>query len=204
MTKRNTLTLILTLRQGHMYVRAAGSKVTYVPVVNVESYVHQCLANPLLRGQISLSHVKQLITLLQHPNFAMRPQLQIDHDLIEVNGGKCWHLASMKFVDTPIPPDMVGRISPRAFFPVDLYMVPDPTHFKETINNSFPDRAQQTMFLLKWYQLLFGHRHQMKTPCLLVYGVKDCGKTSIANPILEVSSCLPSTPVCAPLLTIHE
>ena len=26
-------------------------------------------------GQISLSHVTQLITLLQHPNFAMRPQL---------------------------------------------------------------------------------------------------------------------------------
>ena len=54
---------------------------------------------------ISLSHVKQLITLLQHPNFAMQQQLQVDHDLIEVNGGKCWHLASMKFMDTPISPD---------------------------------------------------------------------------------------------------
>ena len=41
-----------------MYVQADGSQVTYVPVVNVD----QCLANPLLRGQISLSLVKQLIS----------------------------------------------------------------------------------------------------------------------------------------------
>ena len=93
--------------------------------------------------------------------------------------GKWWEVLAPGIYEVrghPNPPDMVGRISPRAFFPVQLYSVPEPTHFKETINNSFSDHAQQTMFLLRWYQFLFGHRHQMKTPSLLVYGVKDCGK----------------------------
>ena len=176
----------LAIRQGFVYAKVLGSTCTYFSAFTVETFVHKCLSNPMIRGKISLSHVTTLVARMGHVDFSMIPQLEINQDLIEVSDGKVWDLSKLAFVDNPITPDMIGRVSPRAFLAHNPTTVPNPTHFIDTINNSFPERPEQTLFLLKWYQLLFAHRHQMKIACLLVHGVRDCGKTSIAGPILEL------------------
>ena len=175
----------LAVRKGQIYAKATGAVVTYVPVYSAETFVYRALANPLMRGKISLALVKPLAAHLGHPAFSIIPQLEIDLDLIEVNNGKCWDLAQLKYIDTPIEPEMIGRRTPRAFHPM-APTVPVPMSFIETVNNSFPTPADRGHFLLKWYQLVFWHRHLMKTRCLMVHGVKDCGKSTIINPIMTI------------------
>jgi hypothetical protein len=174
------------IRQGRVYCLVPGASFTMVAAYTVEAYVHKCLENAELKSKISVTHLKALWTTIGHKDFSMIPQLTIDQDLIEVNGGKCWHLPSMSFINTPLTPQEFGRKSPRAFAPLNPNVVPEPTHFIETVRNSFPEPDKFAHFITKWYQLLFSHRHLMKLRCLLVHGVKDCGKTSIVNPILGV------------------
>ncbi len=176
----------LRIHNGYVYQRAPGSRVTFSRTMSVESFIHKSQADPFIAGNVSVSHLSGLIKFFGHPDYSRTRQLKIDEDLIEVQGGKCWNLSKMEFVDIPIAESDIGIISPRAFYRWNPEDEPLPYHFIEMIQNSFPDVARRNMFLCKWYQLLFFHRHQLKTPALLVVGPKDCGKTTLINPILEL------------------
>ena len=174
------------IRRGYVYAKPKRAKVTYVRVCDIETFVHAALANTQLRSKVMIGHIKQLISVLGHRNFAMIKQLQMDQDLIEVLGGKCFDISKMEFIDTPIGEDEIGVRTPRAFFPYNHLQPPNPSYFIDTIKNSFPTQKEITAFAIKYYQLMFHHRHQMKRPVLMVVGPRDCGKTTIINPILEL------------------
>jgi hypothetical protein len=92
----------------------------------------------------------------------------------------------MEFVDTPFAEADMGKSTPRAFYAYDHEDYPNPATFVDTITNSFPTLEERALFCCKYYQLLFYHRHQMKTKALMVVGEKDSGKTTIVNPVLRL------------------
>ena len=130
------------LRRGYVYAKEPGASVTYSRLGSVESFVHSAKGNPTLKHQISICHLKQIISIMTHPDFNMMRQIDIDFDLIEVNDNKCWNLAKMKFEDTPISQEEIGLRTPRAYIPYNPAQTPNPTKFKDTVINSFPDIEQ--------------------------------------------------------------
>ncbi len=160
------------IHKGIVFQRNFQSVYTFERGRSVEAFVHMSQSNPYVASKVSVSHIAGLVKILGHADFSRMEQLQFDEDLIEVLGGKSFDLAQMKFIDTPITPDQYGKKSPRAFSPWDPTKSPDPTKFIEMVVNSFPSIVEQAPFLVKWYQLLFYHRHQMKSKILLVWGPK--------------------------------
>ena len=176
----------LRIHSGHVYQKAEKAKFTFQRVASVESMLHKSQAEPFIAGNVSIAHLGALTKFLAHPDFSRAPQLKIDEDLIEINNERCWDLSKMEFVDVPLKDDQIGKLSPRAYFDWDEDTVPNPIPFINLVLNSFSVEEQRALFLAKWYQLMFYHRHQMKTPALMVVGPHDCGKTTMINPILEL------------------
>ena len=171
----------LALAEGHIYCKAPGSCITYEQMYSVEAFIHLCLGNKRIHNCL-INHTSGLVRLMSSKSFAYIRQLEIDFDLIEVSGGMCWHIPTLQFVQTDL--GVNGRRSPRAFVAYDSKTVPNAHHFENTVTNSFPDHNQKILFLCKWYQLLVHQEMPLKTKKLLVYGPKNCGKTTIINPIM--------------------
>ena len=176
----------LALKAGFVYKMPAGAQVTYVRCASVETFINVIMGSVDIVGRVSVGHIKQLVSVFAHPDCAIYPQIEIDQDLIEVSGGMCWHLSNLQFVKTPIGEDDVGRKTPRAFARYDHRKSPHPHHFINTITNSFPDTNERLLFLTKWYHLALAHRHVMKLKKLMVVGKKNCGKTTLVNPLLNL------------------
>ena len=176
----------VALKSGFVYKMPAGARVTYVRCASVETFINVIMGSVDIVGRVSVGHIKQLVSVFAHPDCAIYPQIEIDQDLIEVSGGMCWHLSQLKFVKTPIGEDDVGRKTPRAFARYHYMKSPNPHHFIDTITNSFPDNNERLLFLTKWYHLALAHRHVMKLKKLMVVGKKNCGKTTLVNPLLNL------------------
>ena len=177
----------LGLLNGSIYKKPARARVTYEKHASVEEFMNVLVANPEMKGKIKKAHLASLINLFKHPNCSLIQQLTVDYDLVEVLHGKCWHLAQMAFIDTPIATEDVGVITPRAFFPWNPSDQVNPLYFMETIENSFPDADERAHYLLKWYQLSMHHRNFMKQKRLMVWGPKNCGKSTMIIPILKIT-----------------
>ena len=176
----------LALKSGYVYKMPAGAKVTYVRCASVETFINVIMGSTDIVGRVSVGHIKQLVSVFAHPDCSIYPQIEIDQDLIEVSGGMCWHLSQLKFLQTPIGDDDVGKKTPRAFARYNHMKSPNPHHFINTIKNSFPNNDERLLFLTKWYHLALAHRHVMKLKKLLVVGKKNCGKTTLVNPLLNL------------------
>ena len=128
-----------------------------------------------------LKHFQTLERILSHPACEIIQQIHFDFHLIEVSGGRCFHIPSRKFVPCPIPESKHGLVSPRAFIPYQCSTPPDPGFFKDGILNSFPETKVRVNFLNKLYQCLFASQMPQKVRKLVVAGPKDSGKTSWAS-----------------------
>ena len=176
----------LALKSGFVYKMPAGARVTFVRCASVETFINVIMGSVDIVGRVSVGHIKQLVSVFAHPDCSIYPQIEIDQDLIEVSGGMCWHLSQLKFVETPIGEEYIGRKTPRAFARYNHLKSPHPHHFITTIKNSFPDTNERLLFLTKWYHLALAHRHVMKLKKLMVVGKKNCGKTTLVNPLLNL------------------
>ena len=168
------------LYRSAIYTTPDNAKVTYVRMMDVSSYLNKLLANEALNNDL-LRHFQSVEKILSHPACEMIKQIEFDLDLIEVSNGFCFSISQRKFVENPIPPSKVGKLSPRAFVPYDCSTPPQPRYFKQGILNSFPEEAKRVNFLNKFYQCLLANKMPQKTRKLVVAGPRDSGKTSWAN-----------------------
>ena len=168
------------LYRSAIYTTPDNAKMTYVRMMDVSSYLNKLLANAALNNDL-LRHFQPVEKILSHPACKMIKQIEFDLDLIEVSNGFCFSISQRKFVENPIPPSKVGKISPQAFVPYDCSTPPQPKYFKQGILNSFPEKAKRVNFLNKFYHCLLANKMPQKTRKLVVAGPRDSSKTSWAN-----------------------
>lgn len=91
-------------------------------------------------------------------------------------------MSSRCFIKTPLAIQDLGKVSPRAFCDYTLnFKNPDGGYFKTAVLNSFPDTFERTDFLNVFYQCLLHRQLSFKIPKLVVCGLRDSGKSSMAN-----------------------
>ena len=166
------------LHRGFVYVKPADASLTFIRMMDVNTYINKLLANDALRERI-LRHMTRIIQLLSHPECEIIAQIEFHPDYIEVSGGQFFRISSRSFTDCPANLSY-GKISPRAYIPYDSTTPPQPVYFKSGIKNSFPELPVRTAFLNKFYQCFLGRRMPQKIRKLLVSGPRDSGKTSWA------------------------
>jgi hypothetical protein len=112
---------------------------TYTYKCEVSAFVGTLEGNESFKARL-VKYGDKLRDKLKNPNSQLIHQIEVCHDLIEVNEGWCLSLSGRKFVKQPIPLQKVGQISPRAFYEYDHKTTPDAKFFREILENSLsPD-----------------------------------------------------------------
>jgi hypothetical protein len=162
------------LHCGFLYGKPMETKLTYVKMMDVKTYVNKLLTNDVLREKI-IKHISRIVQLLSHPGCKIISQIEFDPDYIEVNGRQFFQISTCLFTECP-PRMPLGEILPCTYIPYDSMMPPQPLYFKNSIVNSFPELAVRTAFLNKFYQCFVGRHMPQKIRKLVVSGPKDSGK----------------------------
>ena len=161
------------LYKGQTFKKAKEAKYTYVRCCPVEQFVHAVLSNKRMADLLA-PRVNQIASILSNKGCHIIKQLTIDHNLIEVEPfGTCFNINGKMFVESPLPDDQVGNVTPRAYvsYTYEKDKVPYPKKFVETIENSFegPDEMLHTS-VKKYYQLLCHGEFPQKTKKLCLVG----------------------------------
>ena len=106
------------------------------------------------------------------------PQLKFDGDIIEVLEGMSFKLSSRQF-KLPYTESQRGLISPRIFHDFKIRSNCDGGYFGSSVLDCFPDVAERTRFLNKFYQCLLAGQLPLKTRKLMVVGPSDSGSIYI-------------------------
>ena len=167
------------LYRGKIYTRPDQANMTFVMMMEVNSYLHHLLSNDNLREKV-LRHFATLSRILGHQDCTIIRQLVFDNDLIEVLNGFVFKISARRFIPCPLGRDAYRKTSPRSFVPYDSSAIPNTGFFKIGIENSFPDLEQRVRFLNKLYQCLIADKMPQKVRKLVAAGPKDSGKTSWA------------------------
>ena len=160
-----------------VYCKPKDASFPFVKMMDPESYLNKLLASEVLREQV-MRHMNALLRVMSNS------QIKIDFNFNEVSSGYCFKISERKFVSCPFSSEDFRKISPRTFVAYDPSTPPEPKYFKEGILNSFPDLNERIQFLNKYYQCLMVHRMPHKIRKLVVWGLKDSGKTSWFNVFL--------------------
>ena len=134
------------LHRGYVYAMPPEARMTFVRMMDVESYLSKLLQMDAIREDL-LKHFNRLNKVLSHPACELIQQLNIDVDVIEVSGGYCLQISVRRFLPCPIPEEKHGVVLPRAFVPYDYTTLPAPRFFEEGIMNSFPNIKTSTSAL---------------------------------------------------------
>ena len=171
------------LHRGQVYIKPKESLLTYVRYKDVESFLQTLTANEALAEEL-IGKIHTLASILNSDECHVVRQIEIDHNLVEVLGGKVFHIQEKKFM--PITSSTNGNnVSPRAFvrYDPDKHPNPSPKIFTDFLTNSFPSSEEQIEFLRKYYQCLCVDQFDHKTRKLCIVGEKDSGKTSLLAPL---------------------
>ena len=81
------------LYRGKIYTCPDGAALTFVEMMDVDSYLHHLLSNDTLRERV-LKHFHVLSRILAHPDCTIIQQLVFDNDLIEVLDGIVFQIST--------------------------------------------------------------------------------------------------------------
>ena len=105
-----------------------------------------------ITGEEIVKFSKRMIEKISHPQGEVTRQIGFDWDLIEVQNEYCFSVRKRDFIECPIDTKGIGIVSPMACAPnYNSKEDPVPLYFKESIENSFPNRIN---VLDKYYQCL--------------------------------------------------
>ena len=153
--------------RGKIYKRDPKAKYTYSFKCEAKSFINTLATNEHFKSRL-IRDMKKVIELLSDPHCELFQPLIINYDLIEVNGGICWSVKKLAFVQSPINANDVGKISPRAFCADDSTRDPDPKYFKEILENSLsPDELSN--FCDDFLKLLNKTRNNIRTRYLALW-----------------------------------
>ena len=91
-------------------------------------------ANESFKGRL-LKNMRRVID----PDCEVIRPISVDYNLIEVNAGRCWSIKERLFVESPIPDEKIGLVTPRAFSKYDSQRNADLKYFREILENSLTD-----------------------------------------------------------------
>ncbi|KAL9982936.1 hypothetical protein ACROYT_G005051 [Oculina patagonica] len=170
------------LFRGKIYKKKENAKYTYAYKCEVSAFINCIAANEAFKGRL-LKNMKRVIDILADPDCEVVRPITVDYNLIEVNAGRCWSIKERRFIESPIPEEKIGLVTPRAFTKYDSHADPDPKYFGEILENSLTD-SEISEFCDDFLKLLnFNQkRHKDRVPCLI--GDANSGKTSLFQPIL--------------------
>jgi hypothetical protein len=125
--------------KGTVYKKNPRAMYTYTYKCEVSAFVGTLEGNESFKARL-VKYGDKLRDKLKNPNSQLIHQIEVCHDLIEVNEGWCLSLSGRKFVKQPIALQKVGQISPLAFYEYDHKTTPDAKFFREILENSLsPD-----------------------------------------------------------------
>ena len=113
------------------------SKVHVCQMSQVEQFVNAVLSNKKMADLLA-PQMNQIASILSNNGWHIIKQLAIDHNLIEVKPfGTCFNINRKMLVESPLPDDQVGKVTPRAYvsYTYKKDKVPYPKKFVETIEN---------------------------------------------------------------------
>lgn len=170
--------------RGKVYKKESRAKYTFSYRCEARMFVNTLATNEFFKPRL-IREMRKEVELLADPYCELFRPLAIDYDLIEVNQGVCWSLKERSFVNDAIHEDKIGKLSPRAFSPIDSTQEPDPKYFRQILENSLTP-AEQSNFCKDFLKLLNYNKkkHKDKVPCLV--GDANSGKTSLFFPILGI------------------
>ena len=170
------------LLRGKIYKKKSEAKYTYAYKCEVSAFVNCLAANEYFKGR-PLKNMRRVIDTLADPDCEVIRPISVDYNLIEVNAGHCWSIKERRFLESPIPEEKIGLVTPRAFSKYDHQRNADPKYFREILENSLTD-SDMNEFCEDFLKLLHFNqkRHKDKVPCLI--GDANSGKTSLFQPVL--------------------
>ena len=133
------------LYRSAIYTTPDKAKMTYVRMMDVSRYLNKLLANEALCNDL-LRHFQPVEKILSHSACEMIKQIEFDLDLIEVSNEFCFSISQRKFIENPIPPSKVGKLSPQAFVPYDCSTPPQPRYFKTRHFELLPQGSEAREF----------------------------------------------------------
>ena len=116
------------ISKGETYKSEPTAKYTYTRKCSVVEFIGTLEGNEEFKTRL-VQHGEKVKDKLKNPESQLIHQLEIDYSLIEVNQRWCLSLSSNKFIFDAIPPENVGKVSPRAFVPSDHNKNHEPVFF---------------------------------------------------------------------------
>ena len=172
------------LFRGKIYKKCPMAKFTYAYKCEVKAFINCLAANESFKSRL-LQSMRKVIDVLADPDCEVIRPICVDYNLIEVNSGQCWSIKERSFLNSPIPEEKIGLVTPRAFVKYESSKEPDAKYFREILQNSL-NEAEIGEFCEDFLRLLNYNqkRHKDRVPCLI--GDANSGKTSLFLPILAL------------------
>ena len=83
--------------RGEVFKMAAKSKFTFQYLCSMKTFLHNLMGNEAFKDRL-VQHMQRVLPILSEPESSVIPQLKINRDLVEVQGGWFWSFPAGSFV----------------------------------------------------------------------------------------------------------
>ena len=124
------------LFRGKIYTRPDQANMTFVMMMEVNSYLHHLLSNDNLHKKV-LKHFATLSCILVHEDCTIFRQLVFDNDLIEVLNGFVFKISARRFISCPLGRDAYWKTCLRSIVPYDSSAIPNAGSSRSELRTPF-------------------------------------------------------------------
>ena len=149
------------LHRGDIYKKVSGAKYSFAFMCNVKTFLNSLMGNDSFKDRL-VKHITRVLLILSDPDNCVIRQLEIDQNLVEVNGGCLWSYRRRMFLEDALEEGDIGHKSPRAFVPYDRNKEPEPKNFEEILRNSLDDEHVARFCKISWG---YSVRKVTSSPC---------------------------------------
>ena len=94
--------------RGEVYKMTTKSQFTYQYLCNMKTFLNNLMGNEAFKDRL-VQHIQRVLPILSEPENSIIPQLKVNRDLIEVQGGWFWSFSAGSFVQGILSESQVGR-----------------------------------------------------------------------------------------------
>ena len=84
------------------------SQFTYQYLCNMKTFLNNLMGNEAFKDRL-VQHIQRVLPILSEPESSVIPQLKVNRDLIEVQGGWFWSFSAGSFVQGILSESQVRR-----------------------------------------------------------------------------------------------
>ena len=94
--------------RGEVYKMTTKSQFTYQYLCNMKTFLNNLMGNEAFKDRL-VQHIQRVLPILSEPESSVIPQLKVNRDLIEVQGGWFWSFSAGSFVQGILSESQVRR-----------------------------------------------------------------------------------------------